>query len=118
MKTKTKLDPAIRNLKIEAAGDFWKGSFKSKIRLMGGWLERAGFKPGNRVSVRSVAPGVIELRSIDAPLVQSAAERSKDSPASQISIPYTNWSHCPPHSFSAGNGSAPADQPKQKHEYT
>ena len=57
---------AVRALKIEASGDFWKGLTKPKIRLMGHWLERAGFKPGNRVHVTCVAPGVIELRSPDA----------------------------------------------------
>src|ERR1700683_3798765 len=40
-----------RTLKIEAEGDFWKGLTKPKIRLMGRWLERAGFRPGNRVHV-------------------------------------------------------------------
>jgi hypothetical protein len=30
---------------------------------MGHWLERAGFKPGTRVSITCMAPGVIELRS-------------------------------------------------------
>jgi hypothetical protein len=54
---------AVRALKIEASGDFWKGLTKPKIRLMGHWLERAGFKPGNRVHVICVASGVIELRS-------------------------------------------------------
>jgi hypothetical protein len=55
--------PAVRTLKIEADGDFWKGLLKPKIRLVGRWLERAGFKPGHRVHVTCVAPGVIELRS-------------------------------------------------------
>ena len=54
---------SIRSLKIEAAGDFFRGLIKPKIRLMGSWLERAGFKPGNRVHVTCIAPGVIELRS-------------------------------------------------------
>jgi hypothetical protein len=54
---------AVRKLKIEADGDFWKGLIKPKIRLMGRWLERAGFRPGNHVLVTCVAPGVIELRS-------------------------------------------------------
>ena len=54
---------AVRALKIEASGDFWKGLIKPKIRLTGHWLERAGFKPGNRVHVMCVAPGLIELRS-------------------------------------------------------
>jgi len=51
-----------RTLKIEAHGDSWMGVIKRKIRLIGHWLNRAGFKPGNRVSVTCVAPGVIELR--------------------------------------------------------
>ena len=57
----------LRILKIEADGDAWKGAIKPKIRLMGRWLERAGFKPDTRVRVRCVAPGVIELRSGDLP---------------------------------------------------
>jgi hypothetical protein len=59
MKAKT------RTLKIEADGDRWKG-IKPKIRLRGDWLERAGFKPGNRVSVNCIADGVMELRSDNA----------------------------------------------------
>ena len=57
-----------RTLKIEPEGDFWKG-IKPKIRIMGYWLARAGFKPGDRVQVTCVSPGVIELRSPDALLV-------------------------------------------------
>jgi hypothetical protein len=57
---------SVRILKIEEDGDSWKGLIRPKIRLMGRWLERAGFKPGNRVQVTCVAPGVIELRSPDA----------------------------------------------------
>lgn len=53
--------PAVRTLKIEEDGDRWKG-IKPKIRLTGRWLERAGFNPGNRVHVKCLAPGVIELR--------------------------------------------------------
>ena len=56
-------NPPVRTLKIEAGGDAWKGTIKPKIRLMGRWLEQAGFKPDTRVQVRCVAPGVIELRS-------------------------------------------------------
>lgn len=58
-------DQTVRKLTIEADGDSWKGLIKPKIRLMGRWLERAGFKPGNRVHVICIAPGVIELRSTD-----------------------------------------------------
>jgi cell division inhibitor SulA len=52
-----------RTLKIEEDGDRWKGRIKPKIRLSGNWLERAGFKPGNRVAVMPISEGVIELRS-------------------------------------------------------
>ena len=58
------MTPPIRQLKIEAEGDAWKGLLKPKIRLMGRWLERAGFTPGNHVEVVCVTPGVIELRSL------------------------------------------------------
>lgn len=52
-----------RTLKIEAEGDCFKGKIKPKIRLNGKWLERAGFKPGNRVTVACIEDGIIELRS-------------------------------------------------------
>jgi hypothetical protein len=65
------MNPASRDLKIEPHGDSWKGPIKPKIRLIGRWLERAGFKPGGRVEVKFVAPGVIELRSPDAETVPS-----------------------------------------------
>ena len=54
---------AVRTLKIEEDGDYNRGRIKPKIRLMGQWLERAGFKPGTRVSVRCLDSVVIELRS-------------------------------------------------------
>jgi len=60
-----------RTLKIEADGDPWFGNIKPKIRLRGNWLDRAGFKPGTRVSVTCIAPGIIELHSFD----QGAAGR-------------------------------------------
>ena len=60
---------SFRTLKIEKDGDHWKGSVKPKIRLQGNWLERAGFKPGHRVSVKCVAPGILELRTQDAVLM-------------------------------------------------
>ena len=52
-----------RTLKIEEEGDFAKSLVKPKIRLMGRWLEKAGFRPGNRVQVVCVSPGIIELRA-------------------------------------------------------
>lgn len=53
----------VCTLKIEAEGDCFRGRIKPKLRLMGRWLERAGFKPGTRVSVRCLGSGIIELRS-------------------------------------------------------
>ena len=62
----TKPEAPARQLKIEAAGDFWRGLIIPKIRLAGQWLERAGFSPGSHVHVTCLAPGVIELRSREA----------------------------------------------------
>jgi hypothetical protein len=73
-------DPTVRILKIEADGDFWKGVTMPKIRLMGRWLERAGFSPGNRVQVTCVSPGVIELRSPDALMVNDTKPRVPEPP--------------------------------------
>ena len=53
-----------RLLKIEEAGDFFTGKIKPKIRLSGLWLERAGFKPGHRVEVRSDRPGSLAIRFV------------------------------------------------------
>ena len=61
------LAPSVRSLKIESGGDAWKGTIRPKIRLMGRWLERAGFIPETRVTVRCIAPGVIELRADENP---------------------------------------------------
>ena len=55
-----------RTLKIEEEGDFSEKRIKPKIRLMGRWLEKAGFPPGGRVQVICRAPGIIELRIPDA----------------------------------------------------
>ena len=54
----------VRTLKIEEDGDYFEGRFKPKIRLMGRWLERAGFQPGGRASVTCLGPGILELRSV------------------------------------------------------
>ena len=56
-----------RNLKIEAAGDFWRGKVTPKIRLAGRWLEQAGFKPGHRVEVRLDEPGKLTLSFSEQP---------------------------------------------------
>lgn len=58
----SKADPPVRTFKIEEHGNHFRGRIKPKIRLMGHWLERAGFKPGTRVSVKCLGSGIIELR--------------------------------------------------------
>ena len=63
MKASVNVVPTMRTLKIEEHGDPWKGDIKPKIRLKGSWLERAGFKHGQRVNVTCVAQGILELRS-------------------------------------------------------
>jgi hypothetical protein len=46
-------------------GDFWRGKVNPRIRLNGQWLERAGFKPGNRVEIRFLQPGILALHFIE-----------------------------------------------------
>jgi hypothetical protein len=52
-----------RRIKVEADGDRWAKKIRPKIRLMGKWLERAGFAAGTHVEVKPIADGLIELRS-------------------------------------------------------
>ena len=69
-----------RTLKIEATGDFWRGKVTPKIRLTGQWLERAGFKPGNRVEIRMTEQGTLTLRIVDQfnlPAAQATFERER-----------------------------------------
>ena len=70
----------VRTLQIEDQGDHWKGISIPKIRLMGRWLEQAGFPPGHRVQVTCVAPGVIELRSPEASIVGESNESAVKQP--------------------------------------
>ncbi len=63
----------VRRLQIEAVGYFWKGRTKPRIRLMGRWLEHAGFTAGQRVQVICVAPGVLELRAPTVPTANPSA---------------------------------------------
>ena len=56
-----------RSIKIEAIGDFRVGKIKPRIRLLGHWLERAGFKPGHRVAVRWDQPGTLTLCFVEQP---------------------------------------------------
>ena len=78
--TRVEPRPPFRTLKIEADGDFWRGPVKPKSRLTGRWLERAGFRPGNRVDVACVVPGVIELRCHDAGTVVETTQPSSEQP--------------------------------------
>ena len=57
----------VRRLKIEEQGDAWRGRIKPKIRLIGRWLEQAGFQPGSHVQITCVSPGILELRSTEIP---------------------------------------------------
>ena len=54
-----------RSLKIEEHDVGWRKKVKPKIRLVGRWLEQAGFKPGGRIHVSMLEPGVLELRTQD-----------------------------------------------------
>ncbi len=54
-----------RSLKIERTGDFFRGKIKPRIRLVGQWLERAGFKPGHRVEVHFPEPGTLSIHFIE-----------------------------------------------------
>lgn len=57
----------MRRIKVEAQGDrSWK-RIKPKIRLMGNWLQRAGFPPGTHVVVRPISSGIVELRAESTP---------------------------------------------------
>lgn len=75
------MNPTSRTLKIEEDGDRWRG-IKPKIRLIGKWLERAGFKPGKHVSVVCVAPGLIELR---------ACKMNNDEPVGELPAKALDW---------------------------
>jgi len=68
-----------RNLKIEASGDYWRGTVTPKIRLSGQWLERAGFKPGSRVEIQISQPGTLTLQFVD----QSIDAGDKNAPPVQ-----------------------------------
>jgi hypothetical protein len=71
---------ALRTIKIEETGDFFRNSVKPKIRLMGRWLEKAGFRPGGRVQVICRAPGIIELRIPDAMNSSEAKQTTWEQP--------------------------------------
>lgn len=53
-----------RSLKIQGTGDFWRGQIKPQILLTGLWLERAGFKPGQRVEVHFTQPGILTVHLV------------------------------------------------------
>lgn len=52
-----------RTLKIEPVGDFAARKIKPLIRLTGRWLEKAGFKPGDRVKVSQSKAGELVLQA-------------------------------------------------------
>lgn len=62
---KQALSMPSRSLKIEEAGDVYKGGLKPRIRLTGNWLQRAGFDPGGRVTVSFLGEGVITLTAAE-----------------------------------------------------
>ena len=53
-----------RKLKVEEfnPGAKYRANPATTIRLKGQWLQRAGFLPGQHVTLTVVSPGVIELR--------------------------------------------------------
>lgn len=57
-----------RTLAIERRGGHWKGKQRAKefpgIRLIGQWLQAAGFQPGTRVRVTVLASGRLELTAL------------------------------------------------------
>jgi hypothetical protein len=65
---------ARRTLKIESLGDPWCGKVFAGIRLKGTWLARAGFRPGERVAVILVEPGIMQIRSIPESARQAEAQ--------------------------------------------
>jgi len=81
-------DSTARTLKIEETGDFWNGITLPKIRLMGRWLERAGFNPGSHVQVTCVSPGVIELRSHDTAMVMRETPPAPSAPKQEPDCPF------------------------------
>ena len=52
----------LRTLKVELAGDTYRGTTYPKIRLQGLWLEDLGIKPSGRVAVVPLSPGDVLLR--------------------------------------------------------
>jgi hypothetical protein len=60
--TDSKKPARKRSLKIEAIGDFAYRKIKSRIRLSGLWLEKAGFKPGHRAVIHMPRPGELMLQ--------------------------------------------------------
>jgi hypothetical protein len=53
-----------RIIKVEESGDLFYSGIKPKIRLCGLWLQRAGFVPGNFVSITNPLPGILTLQAL------------------------------------------------------
>ena len=66
-----------RNLKIENLTDpFSRGrTVRSGIQLKGGWLDRAGFHPGQRVAMIVLELGLMRLR-----IIPETAQRAEPLP--------------------------------------
>ena len=67
---------ARRILRVEPLGDPWRGKVFAGIRLKGRWLVKAGFPPGQRVTVIVRAPGAMQLRIV--PQSESAGPRAPE----------------------------------------
>jgi hypothetical protein len=48
-------------LTVERTGDFWKNKIIPRLRIAGKWFDQAGFKPGSRVTVRLLQPGIMQI---------------------------------------------------------
>lgn len=83
MKRNSKQAESCRDLKIEDAGDPYRGG----IRLNGQWLRRAGFNPGGRAKVAIVRHGILQITATDT----GAESRSQippgnDTESAQVSL--------------------------------
>jgi hypothetical protein len=54
-----------RILKVERAGDYYRGKTYSKLRIQGKWLEDCGFKSMGHAFVQSLAKGELHIKYIN-----------------------------------------------------
>jgi hypothetical protein len=81
----------VRTLKIEPLGDPWRGKLFSGIRLKGRWLVRAGFRPGQRVTVTVSSPGSMHLRIVPEP--QTAEPRVPGQEQTPLALEFPRGAH-------------------------